>query len=87
VGHPQPSQSSRRTGGRVWGSLLTAVGSRGKREAMLLIAAVCLNQTLSFFGGVGGHGNGGQDPEIGHLLTVQHNRVVVGQPSACRGSR
>jgi hypothetical protein len=38
---------------------------------MLLITAVCLNRTLSFFGGVGGRGNDVQDPEIGHLLLAQ----------------
>ncbi|KAJ7314889.1 hypothetical protein DFH08DRAFT_820866 [Mycena albidolilacea] len=47
---------------------------------MLLIAAVCLNQTLSFFGGVGGRGNGGQDPEIGHLLMEMESQRLSARP-------
>jgi hypothetical protein len=38
------------------------------QNMMPLIAAICLSQTLSFFGGVGGRGNDFHDPEIAHLL-------------------
>jgi hypothetical protein len=48
-----------------------------------LIAAICLSQTLSFFGGVGGRGNDFHDPEIAHLLSghsVTMDKVLCSSP-------